>query len=157
MPTRKESFVLAIKAEIMSQNLYTMLAASFKKRPEVSAVFLNLVPMEKIHEDKIRAMFEQEFPDSVISIDTELSHKVKPEDIVDPEKVLEFAISREEAAHQLYTNMADESSDPAAAKLLKSFAEEEENHKIVLQTEILRLEHLMTWFDPSELNGLVED
>jgi rubrerythrin len=157
MPNRKETFILAIQAEIMSQNLYKLLAAAFTAKPEISSVFAHLVPMEMLHEEKLRALFRTEFPDETIHIDPTVVHKAGIENISDPEKVLEFAITREEIAFEIYTKMAAESADPDTIKLLNTLAEDEDNHKIILQTEILRLDNLMTWFDPSELNGLVED
>jgi rubrerythrin len=157
MPDRKQTIILAIQAEVMSQNLYKMLAASFAKRPEVSSVFTSLVPMERIHEEKLTALFEKEFPGVPLELVQKLFNKGTAFDIGDPQKVLEFAINREEIAFDLYRKMAAETTDPEVVKLLNTLASEEENHKIILQTEILRLDNLMIWFDPSELNGLVED
>jgi rubrerythrin len=157
MPDFKQSLSLAIKAEVMSQNLYKMLAASYAKRPEVSAIFTNLIPMERLHEEKLSALFEKNFPGVVPEIDRVIFHKADNVNIKDPVKVLEFAISREEMAHDNYSRMASYATDPDTKNLFSSLAIEEDNHKSVLQTEILRLDNLMTWFDPSELNGLVED
>ena len=157
MPDLKQAYILAIQSEVMSQNLYKMLSAAFSRKPEVSAVFDNLIPLERLHEEKLRTLFDKEFPGATLKIDPNLVHQATPEEIDEPRKVLEFAISREIIAHDIYHNMAQETSDPETAKLLKTLAIEEDYHKTVLETEILRLEHLMTWFDPSELNGLVED
>lgn len=157
MPNRKETFILAIQAEIMAQNLYKQLAAGFAKKHEISSVFARLVPMEMLHEEKLRALFQKEFPGEKINIDPNLALKAGIEDIDDSNKVLEFAITREEIAFEIYTNMAAESHDPDTISLLNTLATDEDNHKTILQTEILRLDNLMTWFDPSELNGMVED
>jgi rubrerythrin len=157
MPDFKQSLTLAIQAEVMSQNLYRMLAASYAKRPEVSSIFTNLIPMERIHEEKLTVLFGQHFPGTVPDIDIVHFRKPVKVNIEGPQKVLEFAISREEMAHDNYSRLASYATDPATKELFTSLAFEEENHKSVLQTEILRLDNLMTWFDPSELNGLVED
>jgi len=112
--------------------------------------------MEQIHEEKLRDAYEKEFPGSTLEVDLKLTHKVKPEDITDPQKVLDFAIAREMIAFESYTKMAKESTDKELIKLLEELANEEDYHKTILETEILRFDGLMTWFDASELNGLVE-
>lgn len=157
MLDRKEAFRLAIQNEIMSQILYAALSRSFRKNPAVAITFTHLIPMEALHEEKLRAAFAKEFPGTELKLDKKQSPSLKASELDDPKKVLSFAISRETAAHQLYLNMASESTDPTLVKLLNELAAEEDNHKTVLETEILRLEGLMTWFDPSELNGLMED
>jgi len=154
---RKEAFRLAIQNEIMSQNLYAALSRSFRKNPAVSTTFTRLIPMESLHEEKLRAAFAKEFPGIELKLDTNLSPALLASELDDPKKVLAFAISRELIANQIYLKLAAESTDPDLVKLLNRLALEEDNHKTVLETEILRLEGLMTWFDPSELNGLMED
>lgn len=156
MLARKETFKLAIQNEIMSQNLYLMLSRSFKSNFEISEAFKNLIPLEQIHEEKLRAAYEKEFPGSTLEVDLKLTHKIKPEDITDPIKVLDFAITREIIAFESYTKMAKESTDKELIKLLEELATEENYHKTILETEILRIDGLMTWYDSSELNGLVE-
>lgn len=157
MKSLKETLLLAIQNEILSQNLYSRLAAGFQKNPAVASTLQNLVPLEKMHEDKLRAVFRAEFPNEEPKVDTVISHKNNPDDLNDPVKVLEFAISREVIAHETYIQMASQSDKAELTELLNELATEEENHKIILETEILRIDGLMTWFDPSELNGLVED
>jgi rubrerythrin len=157
MPIHKEIFNLAIQNEIMSQNLYKVLAHSFTANPDVSKILLGLIPMEKIHEEKLRKAFQKEFPGAKPEVDTNLSHLVKPTDIDEPGKALEFAISREVIATEIYAKMAASATDPDLVEFLKSLAAEEEFHRIVLETEILRIDNQMTWYDPSELNGMVED
>lgn len=157
MPLHKEIFNLAIQNEIMSQNLYAALARSFARNPAISQTFAGLVPLEKIHEDKLRKAFQKEFRGDKPEVDTRLSHLIKPEDISDPQKALEFAISRELIAAEIYLKMAASATDDELITFLRDLAAEEEGHKTVLETEILRMDNLMTWFDPSELNGLLED
>jgi rubrerythrin len=157
MSDRLATYRLAIQNEIMSQNLYRSLALSFAAHPEISQTLANLAPMEHMHEEKLRAACLMEFPGTTLEFDPGLQHKVKPEDLVGPYEVLEFAISREVIAAEIYYKMARETKDPDTAQFLRELSGEEELHKTVLETEILRLDGLITWFDPSELNGLVED
>ncbi len=157
MPIHKEIFNLAIQNEIMSQNLYSALAKSFASNPDISKVLAGLVPLEKIHEEKLRKAFQKEFPGVTPEVDIKLSHLIKPEDIDDPLAALDFAISREIVAAEIYAKMAASSTDSELMEFLRGLSAEEENHRVLLETEILRIDNLMTWFDPSELNGLVED
>lgn len=156
MPDLKTAYEQAIQNEIMSQNLYAALARSFSRNPEVAQTFSRLIPMESVHEDKLRALHNEKFPGETIKIDSALCYKLSAPEIAEPVKVLEFAISREEAAHNIYTQLAAESAEPALKQLFSELAAEEANHKTVLQTEILRLDGLMTWYDPSELNGFMD-
>jgi rubrerythrin len=153
---RKETFRIAIQAEIMSQNLYKSLAKSFTK-PEASTVFQQLIPYEEMHEAKLRELFSQEYPGEKLVLDMEQMPDFKQFKVVEPKQILDFAIEREELAHDIYTQMAADSKDEATKKLLLGFAAEEENHKTILFTEVQRLQGMIKWFDPSELNGFMED
>ncbi len=75
----------------------------------------------------------------------------------DPKEVLEFAISKEEEAVELYKDLAEQTKEPDISKQLLQFAQEEESHKVILLSEIQRLQGALQWFDPSELTGLMED
>ncbi|HNX00864.1 MAG TPA: ferritin family protein [Candidatus Cloacimonadota bacterium] len=157
MESRKEAYILAIHYEIKSQNLYRSLAKSFKQE-NVSRTFLNLVPLEEMHEEKLRDGFQREFPNETLAIDEEKVKHDVPADIVnDPKSILEFAVGREELAHEAYLRLAQGCVHADMKELFLQFAEEESNHKTILQTEIQRIQGLISWYDPSELNGLVEE
>jgi len=152
---RRQTFQIAIQSEVRSQNLYRALAKSFHNS-ETSAMFQQLIPMEKVHEEKLTAIFSAEFPGETLAIDPDLTPEIKADHINDPQKVLEFAISRELIAHQIYIDLAGGTDDPELKKLLRQFGEEELNHKTVLETEIQRIQGMIQWYDPSELNGMME-
>ncbi|PKN78329.1 MAG: hypothetical protein CVU48_08615 [Candidatus Cloacimonetes bacterium HGW-Cloacimonetes-1] len=152
---RKETFRIAIQAEINSQNLYISLSKSFGKA-ESATIFSNLVPMEKIHEEKLRAIFESEYPGETLELELNYIPDIKSVDFNEPKNVLEFAISREEKAHAGYVKLAADTADPDLKAMLLRFAEEESYHQTILLTEIQRLQGMIQWYDPSELNGLVE-
>lgn len=156
MIDRKEAYRMAIANEIKSQNLYNLMSKGFKNRPETAVIFNRLVTMEKMHEEKLREAFHNEYPKEGLEFDGNMQFKATADDIEDPKKVLEFAISREETAGAAYREMADESSDVALKELLTKMASEEEYHKTILETEINMMQGLLIWFDPSELSGLVE-
>ncbi|MDD2331901.1 MAG: ferritin family protein [Candidatus Cloacimonetes bacterium] len=153
---RREALKLAIQAEISSQNLYKALAKSFMN-PETSTLFKNLVPMEKMHEEKLRAIFKKEFPGEEPDVDPDKIQDIRQVKIREAKAVLEYAISREEIAHASYLLLAEHSQEESLKKLLIHFAEEELNHKTFLLNEIQRLQGVVQWYDPSELNGFMED
>ena len=152
---RKETFRIAIQAEINSQNLYKSLAKSFGKA-ESATIFGNLVPMEKMHEEKLRGIYENEFPGETLELELNYIPDMKDVDFKEPKSVLEFAIGREEKAHHTYVELAQDTADKDLKALLLGFAEEENHHKTILFTEIQRIQGMIQWYDPSELNGLVE-
>lgn len=155
--TRKEAYILAIQNEIKSQNLYTAMAKSFGKS-EMATTLLSLVPLEKNHEEKLRLLFAKEFPNEVIEVDPKLTPKFGYAEIVnDPQALFEFAISREDLAQNGYLQLASGSTDAEVKVLFENFANEELQHKELLESEIQRINGLMSWYDPSELTGLVED
>ncbi len=153
---RKDAFRIAIEAEIRSQNLYRALAKSFKT-PESAQIFQQLVQYEEIHETKMRELFAKEFPNSSLKLMENLDMEMQGIKLEDPKEVLEFAISREELAQNIYQKLAEQSTEQDTKALLLSFAAEEENHKEVLFTELERIHGILQWYDPSELNGLMED
>ncbi|MFO7659290.1 MAG: ferritin family protein [Candidatus Cloacimonadaceae bacterium] len=157
MTDLKAAYELAIQNEIKSQNLYKLLARSFAGNPDIAQTFSRLVPMEALHEEKLHTLVQQKFPQAVLKLDPTLHHTLPAEELKDADKVLEFAISREELARDNYLQLAADTPEPELQALFTDFAAEESNHKTILQTEILRLDGLMTWFDSSELNGMMED
>lgn len=157
MIDRKETYRLAIMNEIKSQVLYDLMSKSFVERPEAGLAFKRLIPLEKMHEDKLRAAFKKEFPNEDLNIDPKPKPYLKYSNISDPKKVLIYAIAREIDASKMYKSMAAETTDEDLIALLTQLAKEEENHMSILEQEIQLLQGQMSWYDPSELNGLVED
>lgn len=153
---KQELFRQALNAEIRSQRLYSSLANSFR-HPETSAFFRELVVLEKNHEDKLRAALEQDYPGYVFIVDADINQDFSGLEFTDPTQVLEFAISREDFAHQLYLDLASEADAESLKTLCLRLATEEAFHKDMLLTEMQRIQGALQWFDPSELSGLVED
>lgn len=157
MTDLKAAYEQAILNEIKSQNLYTSLARSFANNPEIAQAFNSLVPLETMHEEKLRSLYLLNFPNSDFSPDRSLHFSIPAPELQDADKVLEFAITREELARDIYQKLAADTAEPELKALFSEFSAEEDRHKSILQTEILRLDGLMTWYDPSELNGMMED
>lgn len=152
---RQEAFRIAIEAEIRSQNLYKALAKSFRN-PESEQAFNLLLSFEEIHEAKMRELFAQEYPHLKLKLMDNLDMELEGVKLEDPKAVLEFAISREELAQNIYLKLAELTSEGNAKSLLLQFAKEEAQHKEVLFTELERIQGLVTWYDPSELDGFME-
>lgn len=153
---KKDAYIQAIENEIRSQNLYKFMAQHCKDTEK--NLFLNLVPMEKIHEDKMRALFAKEYPNETLELSAELLPKTKAniESMRDPKAVFDFAIEREKLAQDAYKTLAEQCQDDQMKQLFLEMSEEESKHAELLFTEIEKLVNSMIWFDESELNGLME-
>lgn len=154
--TRPESYAVAIAAEIRSQKLYKALQKSFS-HADTAQVFKELVMLEENHEAKLRAAFAKEFPSEKMELQIPEAVIAAGLELTDPAKVLEYAISREEMAHDGYLKLAEHATDPEIKRMMLKFASEESDHKTLLLTEIQKLQGALTWYDPSELTGLMEE
>ena len=152
---RKQTYHVVIEAEIRSQLLYKSMAKSFRN-PETSAIFQELMVLEKNHEEKMREAFAKEYPGDKVPSFSPRIPEIKDIEMTDPLEVLEFAAGREDMAAEIYRNMAAETEDAEIKALLVNFAAEEEQHKQVIVTEMQRVQGALIWFDPSELDGLLE-
>ena len=63
------------------------------------------------------------------------------------EDILKFAITKEEASHLFYTDMAENVDDEAVRDMFRTFAQEELRHKEMLELEIMKRGHIVP---PSE-------
>jgi len=151
----QDSYKMVISAEIHAQKLYEALGRSFGK-PETKAVFTELMMLEKTHETKVREIYTKLFPQEELKLQAVEAIELQGLDLSDPKAVLEFAVQREELAEKFYRKIAERTNNPDIRQMLLQYANEEENHKTVLLTEIQRLQGAMEWFDASELSGLME-
>lgn len=156
MMTRKEALIFAIENEVKSQNLYRALANAFKDE-QSRAMFSNLIPIEKVHEEKLAELYKEENPEEKLIIDyTLIPTPVEGESLDDPQGALEFAIKREHIARDGYLAFARNADDGAMKNLFEELAAEEAKHAELLNDEINRIHGSMIWFDPSELDGFME-
>ena len=139
MQSRKEAYLFAIQNEIKSQNLYRMLAKSFKCK-EIATVFERLVPLEQLHEEKLREIFRKEFPDESIPVDPKaIPDFMNHNDIKDPRAIYDFAVERENYAEESYQKLAAQTEQNELKKLFYTLASEEKNHAELIYTEIEKL------------------
>jgi rubrerythrin len=153
---RKQLFTLIVGMEINSQKIYRTLAQAFPN-PETEALFKELVLLELNHEEKVRKMFEKEYPAERITVDRQQTHAFPEGDFCDAGALLDFAISREDTARNNYLGLAESTEAEEDKELLLLFAREEDQHKQMLLAEEQRLQGAMLWFDPSELAGFMDD
>ena len=137
--TLKDSYRIVIAAEIRAQKMYQALAKSFAK-PETSNVFKELVVLEKLHEEKVWSAFAREFPGQAIELQEEPVKEMQGINLNDPQEVLEFAISKEEEAVELYKNMTDITSSeiierhrPGSLKLRNNYCNLQMKRKVIRQ------------------------
>ncbi|MCB5265594.1 MAG: ferritin family protein [Candidatus Cloacimonetes bacterium] len=152
---RQDAYRIAIEAEIRSQNLYKALAKSFKNE-QTEQFYNQLVLYEKDHEEKVRGLYAKEFPHEKLKLVGSLDMQMEGLELGDPKAVLEFAISREELAQNIYLKLAEQSEDADTKALLEQLAKEEEHHKELLYAEVEKIQGLLKWFDRSELDGFME-
>jgi len=110
-----------------------------------------------MHEAKLRELFALEFPGEELVLEENLLPDLPHLRIREPKDILEFAISKEEEANNIYISLANVATDESSKELMLRFATEELHHKTILFTEIQRMQGMIQWFDPSELNGMVEE
>lgn len=151
-----DSYKMVISAEIRAQKMYQALAKSFGNE-ETSHIYTELVMLEKNHESKMRQAFAEQFPGQELNLPSEPVNELIGIDLSDPKAVLEFAISREELAENIYKSLAETCPQAELKQQLLQFAHEEDEHKSILLAEIQRLQGAHIWYDPSELSGLMED
>ncbi len=155
--TRKEALIMAIENEIKSQNFYKFMGNHCENKS--CNLFFNLVPLEKIHEEKLRNIFTEEFSEEELNIRLDLmpSFSFKEKDFRDPKVIYELGIQKEKDAQEFYLSLAEKAESPEVKEIFIQLAQEEANHAELLYTEIDKLTNTMIWFDESELNGIMED
>jgi rubrerythrin len=156
MNERIDAYCIAVKNEQIAQKLYELLAKA-GHNTDSKNVFERLMIMESRHEEKVKAMFKKEFPDAQMNCSqVDFSRIHSEENFEDGLAALQFAISNEEKAFQHYTKLAEQSENEEVKTFFWELAEEEQNHKKFLEDEIARLNGTLTWYDESELNGIME-
>lgn len=157
MENRKQALKDAIQSEIKAQNLYRILSEAFR-REELSETFKNLVALEKIHEEKLIERFVTDYDEQPEPLDRKAVFRFSSKrSLSDPVEILRFAAGNETDAMTKYRNLGEDSESEDARMLFFELAEEEENHRRLLEDEVARIQGEMMWYDESELNGLMED
>lgn len=153
---RHQAYRLAITAELRSQALYRKLGKGFAST-EAAEIFASLVGMEKAHEAKLQEAYRSENNGQPLVLIDDFDPELAAVDFTDPVKVLEFAIAREDQARSNYLDLAADTKESDLIEVFERFAQEEAGHAAVLLALIQKLQGALTWYDPSELTGLMED
>jgi rubrerythrin len=66
-------------------------------------------------------------------------------------EILEFAITKEQAAQKMYAHLAETLTDPMVKKLFSDLAAEEVDHRQQLELELMKLGRVVS--DPSKFKG----
>ncbi|MFO7896233.1 MAG: ferritin family protein [Candidatus Cloacimonadales bacterium] len=156
MQDKKSIYEMVIQEEIKAQNLYRGLAKAMGKT-DSNDIFAKLIKIEELHEETITRLYREDFPKAKLEIDKNLRPDiVAKESLESPHAALQFAISKEEHAAEIYLELAEKSTAEEHRQLFLKFAEDEKNHKELLLDEVSRLSGSMMWYDEAELNGLME-
>ncbi len=129
---------LAIANEGKAQALYEDLAKRAKDRL-VKAKFKYLSEMERCHKETLTQLFERVTGGNSPRAIEPLGRSPEGPRGSDPEMgihhLLREAILAEEAAHRLYSQIAEKVINPGSRKLFLDLAEEEFQHKVALEAE----------------------
>ncbi len=141
MNTRQfdEVVAFAIEKEQEAVNAYTT-ASRIVKRAHIRAMLLEFAAQEERHKQKLMGIDPGkvegadivDIPDLRIS---DYSDNAQITEDMDYQDVLSVAMKREEAAHNLYTILASNTTEPALSKLFELLAQEEAKHKLALEKE----------------------
>jgi len=157
MGSKSDIYQFVIQEEIIAQNLYKALRNAANNE-SLKVVFSDLIQIEKNHEEKITELFKLEFSNLDLIIDNNSTPEIKNlDDLMTTENILFFAIKKEEEAEEMYLNLAANADSKEQKILFEEFAADERDHKQLLEDEILHMDGILTWFDTSELNGMMEE
>ena len=108
--------------------------------PRVRNLFREFAADEQSHREKLLAFRDCGSP--LLSTDVGRDMRIadylidiEPEQVVDFQRALIFAMQNEKKAFQLYTNLAEIATDPMCHELALSLAREEANHKLHIEIE----------------------
>ncbi len=133
----------AIEKEVEAQQRYEQMA-KMAENETTKELFLRLASMEKSHEEELRGMTEKDVADYRLENvpDLHVSEKIG-ERVFNPDMsitdALALAIKAEEKAANLYLDAARELPEGDDKKVFAVLVQEEEQHKLDLETEYRRL------------------
>jgi rubrerythrin len=134
-----EVVAFAIEKEQEAVDAYRT-ASGIVKRAHIKAMLLEFAAQEERHKQKLLGIDMQkvESADIVKIPDLRIADFSDGIDItadMDYQDVLTVAMKREEAAHNLYTILASNTSEPGLSRLFELLAQEEAKHKLALEKE----------------------
>ncbi|MBI4743657.1 MAG: ferritin family protein [Actinobacteria bacterium] len=135
----KDILDYAIEKEIEAASFYEA-TSDLAESPNVKQMFKEMSFMELGHKQKLEQITEKDVEERKIEDirDLKISDYMIEEDFkpdMDYQEVLILAMKREEKAHQLYSDLAEKTSDSEIKKLFQLLAQEEAKHKLGIETE----------------------
>ena len=135
----RELLALAISLEEEDSRIYRHFRERLKKEhPGIAAIIQPIYEEEISHQARLTELYHQTFGDHVLFIRT---HDVKGflkrrpfwlRPLLRPKKVLAEVMRMEAEARRFYTEAVIQVTSPAAKKLFRDLAEEEEDHQDLL-------------------------
>ena len=135
----RELLALAISLEEEDSRIYRHFWERLKKdHPEVATIIQPIYEEEISHQTRLTELYHQTFGDHILFIRT---HDVKGflkrrpfwlRPLLRPKKVLAEVMRMEAEARRFYTEAVNQVISPAAKKLFRDLAEEEEDHQDLL-------------------------
>lgn len=129
----------AIEKEVEASVFYEA-TSDLAESPNIKKIFKEMASVELKHKQALENITEESIdkydfrnvPDLKIG-DYMVDEDFRPN--MNYQEVLILAIKREEKAHQLYSDLAENINDSEVKKLFQLLAQEEAKHKLSLETE----------------------
>jgi rubrerythrin len=134
-----EVVAFAIEKEQEAVDAYTT-ASETVRRAHIKAMLLDFAAQEERHRQKLQGIELEKLESSHIADIPDLriadySDGAEITADMDYQDVLTVAMKREEGAHNLYTILAANTTEPALTRLFELLAHEEAKHKLALEKE----------------------
>lgn len=133
-----EALDIAIEREIKAKFMYLMMAQHTKAGKLVTKLKF-LADEEQSHRDNLEDLYKKisgKSKDFDSSVSFPSSEKVKSTAELELSELLKVAISKEKEAYEFYVELADNSADEGMKDLFRYLAEEESNHRRILEAEL---------------------
>ena len=142
----EEVVEFAIEKEQQAVDDYTE-ASKAVQPPHMRDMLLEFAAQEEAHKRKLMGIDREAVEEtSIVNIPdlkiADYSDSVELTPDMDYQDLLTVAMKREEKAHNLYSTLASNSSEPVLKQLFEMLAQEEAKHKLALEKEYD--EHVLT-------------
>lgn len=136
-----EVIEIAIRSEMDAQKAYKKLLKS-DFSPEMKERVKEFVKQEAGHEEKLRDLFRDWYPDKELQMPEKVMNiEGKIEKIPsDPRKLLKLSIRNEKKAEEIYSELGDRMEEKPEYKTFKHLAYIERQHRNALKDELAKIE-----------------
>lgn len=145
----KEILDFAINREIEAQDFYKAVAEKMKDK-NIIDMFLGFVKEEEKHEKILRHIFDSErigkyFDEKEDYKISETFESPRVSDDMTPANAFALAAKNEEAAMNLYTDLAKVCTDPEQRKVFEDLAAMERGHKKKMEDSFVQIGYPEVW------------